>query len=187
MRSHRALSVTSSAALALLTGVADAQAPAAPQASAALARQVELAPAEQRAQAEAFVSRMDSSRYRVRKSLEVARSERDIVKTLCLNDKLNQIDVAIRSARERREALEQATSRGDAELSGHELTLLTVLANRAAALTVEANECVGNPGPAPDDSSVDPKIDDDLPAEDPSEYPPTDAIVEPPACSSCFK
>src|SRR6187551_3456313 len=108
MTRQKILGFTVVAAVALLVGhgVASAQAqaqPAAPppDASAGLARQVNLSPQEELNQSDAFLGRMESARSTVRRQLETARAQRDVVKTLCLNDKLNQIDVAIRSARER--------------------------------------------------------------------------------------
>lgn len=179
--------------LALLVGhgVASAQAQNAPQqppdAGAGLSRQVNLSPAEQLAQADGSLSRMEGSRSTVRRQLESARAQRDVVKTLCLNDKLNQIDVAIRSARERRQALELAANRKDADLSNHEFTILTVLRQRVDQLTAEANQCIGQEAGFVGESAVQATIDPNLPQEDPSQYPSTDVIVEPPACSSCFK
>src|SRR5689334_3665600 len=100
MLSRRLLGVVLVGGLSLLvgTGIAAAQAGGQPpDASAGVARQVTLSPQEQVAQAEGFVSRMDAARNTVRRQLETARTQRDVVKVLCLNDKLNQIDVAIRS------------------------------------------------------------------------------------------
>lgn len=178
--------------LALLVGhgVASAQAQNAPQqpdAGAGLSRQVNLSPAEQVAQSEGALTRMEGSRSTVRRQLEQARAQRDVVKTLCLNDKLNQIDVAIRSARERKQALELAANRKDADLSNHEFTILTVLRQRVDQLTAEANQCIGQEAGFVGESAVQATIDPNLPQEDPSQYPPADVIVEPPACSSCFK
>lgn len=182
------------AAVALISvvighGIAAAQAQMAPppDASAGLARQVTLSPAEQLAQSETFLSRMDGARTSVRRQLETARSQRDVVKTLCLNDKLNQIDVAIRSARERRQGLELAVNRRDADLSNHEFTILTVLRQRTEQLTAEANQCIGQEAGFIGDSAVTATIDPNLPKEDPSEYPVSQIIIEPPACSSCFR
>ena len=109
----------------------------------------------------------------MRRQLETARAQRDVVKTLCLNDKLNQIDVAIRSARERRQALELAANRKDADLANHEFTILTVLRQRADQLTAEANQCIGQEAGFVGDSAVTSTIDPNLPQEDPSEYPRT--------------
>jgi hypothetical protein len=170
-------------------GVASAQAQTAPpptDASGGLSRQVNLTPAEQLQQSDGFLARMEGARATVRRQLEQARAARDVVKTLCLNDKLNQIDVAIRSARERRQALELAANRKDADLSNHEFTILTVLRQRVDQLTAEANQCIGQEAGFVGESAVTTTVDPNLPQEDPSEYPDSDVITEPPACSSCF-
>src|SRR5262245_22557923 len=112
MRRPNVLSFAAVTAFAFLVGhgIATAQAPTGgapqlPDASTGVTRQVNLSPAEELTQADAFLAKMDGSRTVVRRQLETARAQRDVVKTLCLNDKLNQIDVAIRSARERRQSL----------------------------------------------------------------------------------
>src|SRR6266850_354446 len=123
MRTHRfGWAVSVCAMLFALYGVADAQTPTKTNSdtSVGMQRQVNLSPQEQLAQADAFVARMGVTGGSVRRMLEQARSQRDVVKTLCLNDKLNQIDVAIRSAQDRRAALEQANIRKDPDLSNHE-------------------------------------------------------------------
>ncbi len=192
MRRDRMLRFSAVVGLAMLIGhgVASAQAQTTPppsDASGNLSRQVNLSPAEQLQQSDGFLSRMEGSRATVRRQLEQARAQRDVVKTLCLNDKLNQIDVAIRSARERRQALELAANRKDADLSNHEFTILTVLRQRVDQLTAEANQCIGQEAGFVGESAVTTTIDPNLPQEDPSEYPDNDVIVEPPACSSCFQ
>jgi hypothetical protein len=170
------------------SGIASAQQqqPAPPDANAGIARPVTLSPKEEVAQADSFLGRMEGSRSGVRRQLETARAQRDVVKTLCLNDKLNQIDVAIRSARERKQSLDAAAARNDADLSGHEFTVLTVLRQRAEQLTAEANQCIGQEAGFIGDSAVTSQIDPNLPQEDPSQYPNTQVIVEPPSCSSCY-
>lgn len=192
MRRQNVLGFTAVTAFAFLIGhgIAAAQAqsgaPQPPDASAGVARQVTLSPAEQLAQSESFLARMDGSRNVVRRQLETARAQRDVVKTLCLNDKLNQLDVAIRSARERRQALEAAANRNDADLASHEFTILSVLRQRTDQLTAEANQCIGQEAGFVGDSAVTSTIDPSIPP-DPSEYPSSNFVVDPPACSSCIK
>ena len=169
-------------------GIASAQsgggAPA--DAAAGVARQVTLSPKEMVDQADASITRMESARTGVRRQLETARAERDVVKVLCLNDKLNQIDVTIRSMRERKGALEAAAQRNDADLAAHESTILSVLRQRGDQLAVEANQCVGSDPIMIDQSEVKVQYEGDL-REDPSEYPSTETVIEVPSCSSCFK
>src|SRR5687768_5376218 len=106
-------------------------------------RKTALSPQEQLVESQKHLSRMEGAASGVRKMLEEARRQRDVVKTLCLNDKLSQIDVAIRSARDRRTQLQSAVARNDAELSNHEFTVLTVLRQRTEQLVAEANQCIG--------------------------------------------
>jgi hypothetical protein len=195
MRRQKVLGFTAVAAFALLLGhgIAAAQAqaqgaPVAPDATAGLTRQVNLSPQEELAQSEGILSRMDSSRSVVRRQLETARAQRDVVKTLCLNDKLNQLDVAIRSARERRQALEAAAQRQDADLSNHEFTILSVLRQRTDQLTAEANQCIGNEATFVGDNTVQATIDPGIPqGPDVWEGPTVPVIVTPPPCASCVK
>lgn len=180
--------------LAAIQGVAIAQQPA-PGAStngqvpvdpnAGLQRQVTLSPQEELTQADADLVRMEQSRANVRRQLMEAREKRDVVKTLCLNDKLTQLNVAIGSAQERREALAAAVKRGDVDLASHEFTILTVLRQRSDQLSTEANQCVGEEVGVVGQSSVTTTIDKNLPSEDPSEYPTFTVVTEPPGCASC--
>lgn len=193
MRRHQVLGLTAATVFALLVsgGLALAQQQAAPppipDATAGLTRQVNLSPAEQLQQSEGFLGRMDGARVQVRRQLETARANRDVVKTLCLNDKLNQIDVAIRSARERRQALDAAAQRKDSDLASHEFTIMTVLRQRTEQLTAEANQCIGSEAGFFPNAEVTSTIDPTLPNEDPTQFPNNTVIVDPPACGSCFK
>ncbi|EYF08941.1 hypothetical protein [Chondromyces apiculatus] len=194
MRRDQLLSFSAAAVIALVIGhgIAVAQAqniapPPPPELAEGAARQAALPPGAQLAESETFLIRMESSRLTVRRQLETARNERDVVKTLCLNDKLNQVDVALRSARERRQGLELAVNRSDADLATHEFTILTVLRQRTEQLSAEANQCIGKEAGYIGDSAVSSSVDPNLPQEDPTEKPATEIIVEPPSCSSCFK
>ncbi|MBL9026956.1 MAG: hypothetical protein JNL21_32470 [Myxococcales bacterium] len=179
--------------LAIGQGVAIAQSPpATPPAgdpgtdvNAGLQRQANLSPKEQLTQADSDLARMEQSRSTVRRQLMEAREKRDVVKTLCLNDKLTQLNVAVTSAQERRDALAAAAKRGEADLATHEFTILSVLRQRADQLSTEANQCIGEEVGVVGQSSVTVDITD-LPEEDPSEYPNFGVVVEPPTCSSCY-
>ena len=151
------------------------------------AKTVAVSPQEQLAQAEGFMSGMESVRSVIRRELSDARQQRDVVKTLCLNDKLNQVDVALRSANERKRGLELAANRGDTDLSSHEYTILSVLDQRVKQLDAEAKQCVGKEIGIVGESSTSLDVEPGLPGEDPSEYPTVPTIVEPPMCSTCYK
>jgi len=193
MRRQRIFGFTAVAAFALLLGhgIAVAQAQGTqvvPDATAGVTRQVNLSPAEELVQSESSLVHMDSSRTAVRRQLETARAQRDVVKTLCLNDKLNQLDVAIRSARERREALQAAAQRSDGDLANHEFTILSVLRQRSDQLTAEANQCIGQEAGFVGESAVTSTIDPTIP-QDPLAWdvPVAAVVIEPPNCASCIQ
>jgi hypothetical protein len=155
-------------------------------ASGGLSRQVNIPPAEQVTQSDADLGRMEAARDTVRRQLMDARAQRDVVKTLCLNDKLSQLNVAISSAQERHDALQAAAKRGDTDLATHEFTIMSVLRQRSDQLMAEANQCLGEEIGTPGNSSVITTIDKNLPVEDPSQYPNFSLSTDPPSCASCF-
>ncbi|HTQ04113.1 MAG TPA: hypothetical protein VMI54_09655 [Polyangiaceae bacterium] len=117
-------------------GAAPASPPTTPQADPTTAAQMV-------ASAKALLPMMDSSAQVVRRELTVAREQKDVVKALCLNDKLNQIDLAIRTATDRVGGLESAASANDLERSRHQYTVVLVLKDRVATLVSESNQCIG--------------------------------------------
>jgi hypothetical protein len=149
-------------------------------------RKTQLSPQEQLAESTRSLGRMQQAASAVRKQLEEARRQRDVVKTLCLNDKLSQIDVAIRSARDRIQSLQSAVARKDTELSNHEFTILTVLRQRVEQLTAEANQCIGEESAFVGDTRVKTTIDPGI-APDDTPYPPNDPtlVAGVPQCTSC--
>jgi len=149
-------------------------------------RRPQLSPQEELTQADTVLARIDAAAATVRRQLESARQARDVVKTLCLNDKLSQVDVANRSARDRQSALQSAVQRNDAELANHEFAIMTVLRQRVEQLTAEANQCIGEEMAFIGQTAIVTTIDPNLPGEDNTAYPATDPtpITEPPACSS---
>jgi hypothetical protein len=177
-----------------VAGSATAQQPAAPaaggppqDAQVGFERRPQLSPQDELTQADVILTRMDQAAGTVRRQLEAARAARDVVKTLCLNDKLSQIDVAVRSARDRQASLQAAVQRSDAELANHEFTVLTVLRQRADQLNAEANQCIGEEVAFVGQTEVKTTIDPNLPGGDQTEYPSTDPtlVSAPPACVSC--
>jgi hypothetical protein len=117
--------------------------PPPPSAQVGFERRVQLTPQEEATQSDAVLVRMDQSSASIRRQLDKARQARDVVKSLCLSDKLSQVDVALRSSRDRAGALQAAAQRGDAELANHEFTILSVLKQRVEQLVGEANQCIG--------------------------------------------
>lgn len=163
-----------------LAGVASAQSDLDPPPSAAAEGQaepplpqqseVELSPGERLRLAQELVTSIQQSSQAVLRQLQVARAERDVVRVLCLNDKLNQVDVALRSAEDRMVALRTAVERADGDRVRHEHTVLDVLNDRVRVLVSESNQCVGEEtgfiGEAEVSVSIDPNLPDDAVADD---------------------
>ncbi len=116
--------------------------------------------------------------------LQRAREVRDVVQALCLNDKLSQMDVAIKAAQDRVGNLSAAVQRGDKEQAAHEYRLIFVLAGRVRESGDEANRCIGQDSAVTESgvTIISPLIspfDDSTSTIDgafaePTNYPPTD-------------
>jgi hypothetical protein len=171
-------------ALALFSSLAAPGAAAEPEPG--LAREVRLSPDEYRNESQKIIDRVALAAASVREKLMVARRERDVVKTLCLSDKLTQLDVALRSLRERREALLAAA---DQERAAHDFTIMGVLRQRADHVLAEANQCIGQPELVVHDKAVNTSIVPNILPDDAMnlKFPTEGVIIDPPTCSSCVK
>lgn len=147
-------------------------------------RDVQLTPEQMVDRAEKLIAKMERTARGVRRQLSEARQERDVVKVLCLNDKLNQIDVALSSASDRQKALQSMVTNNNADRAKHEFTIIAVLGERADALQAEANQCVGEELGYVGDTQVTVDIDDDIADTDPTEFPDDPFISEPPRLRS---
>jgi inorganic triphosphatase YgiF len=124
----------------------------------------DLSPDERLDRAKGFVDAIERSAQSIQRQLQSARKDRDVVRVLCLNDKLNQVDVALRSARDRVAALGAAVDRKDADRARHEYTVLEVLNDRVRTLVNESSQCIGEEtgfiGEAEVSVSIDPNLPD---------------------------
>lgn len=153
---------------------------------------VPLTPKEQLAAANSTIARMKNSATAIRRQLEQARREKDVVKVLCLDDKLSQSDVAVRTAEERRGALEAAATKNDSEASSHETTVLTVLAQRSAQVSAEANQCIGEEAAFTNSEQAVTNIDPNISRTETGGMPgPTlgdlPVTADPPQCTTCSR
>jgi hypothetical protein len=167
-------------------GVAAAQPAPEPQPDVAVGaqRDVNLTPPQMLAEAEKYPPAMDQGAAHVRRQLGESRQQRDVVKVLCLNDKLTQIDVAIRSVRDRMVSLRAAVSQNDVDRARHEFTVVQVLRDRVRTLVAEANQCIGEETGFVGESRVTVDIDPTIPDTDPSIVPDDSFISIPPVLSS---
>ncbi len=157
----------------------------APAAAIEAPREVDLPPEQQLALAKGYVARMDASIATVRAALEQARAARDVVKTLCLNDKLNQIDVATRSGKDRASTLQAAVTGHDKDRARHEFMILQVLKDRVDQLVKEANQCIGEEAGFIGESQVSLTVDPNIPDNNTDQLGDDPEIIsEPPVLAS---
>lgn len=93
--------------------------------------------------AEATLSKLRDVRKYVQNLLDQARKQKDIIKITCLNDKLTQINVNIRTYEDRLQSLSNAIKTGDKASRNHEYNVLVVLENKIVGLRMEAETCIG--------------------------------------------
>ncbi len=149
--------------------------------------------------AEAQLEEMKLVPNGIRALLDSARDDRDVIKVLCLSDKLDQAEVAIASATERLALLRVGVAQSDADRMKHEAAIIGVLKGRAVSLASEANQCVGEDMGFIGENDLKLTIDPGLPPEAPNEiyhvgpgvspedagfFPPSDVVLLPPPLTS---
>jgi hypothetical protein len=131
-----------------------------------------------------LLGQVENVRLNVRQQLDLSRRQRDVVKSLCVSDKLNQIDVAIRALREGVFDLKIAISRQDSQLADHKFTIISILRQKINQFSSEASQCVSYEAGFSGESSIKSYVDSSMPLSAPLSE---EIIVQPPICSSCFK
>ena len=168
-------------------GTAAAQTPAPPDATVDVKAGSAVSATDQSSLSDQYVAKIDTSSARVRHLLDDARRQKDVVKTTCLSDKLAQIEVAGRSAKERAAALKSAIARGDNDLRNHEFSVLVVLRQRSEQLDAEANQCIGEELGFPGETRVTFAIDPNIAPIDPGTGAGDVVTIIPPLPASNFK
>jgi hypothetical protein len=88
------------------------------------------------------LDRIDADAREIESLLSRKRRERDSVWVTCLSDKLSQIHVARRSAKERRMTMQQALDLHDDGSAARDRHVVMTLRQRADQLTAEGRMCV---------------------------------------------
>jgi hypothetical protein len=183
----KAWAIFSAGAVLCCFGVALAQEISPPPASALdiqSQQDVNLTLPQMLQRAHAFKPMMDNDAVAVQRQASDAKLKHDVVKSLCLSDKLSQIHVAVSTASGRIETLEAAVGHNDADRAKHEFTIVQVLKDRSAALVSEANQCIGEDTGFIGESTVTVTIDPSIPDTDPSDFPSDPLVSTPPVLSS---
>jgi len=141
--------------------------------------------AEMVAEGSAVVRKGEGTSRSVRRMLDQARKQADIIRVTCLNDKLTQINANLKTAQARLGALREAV---DPDRQAHEHTVLSVVGQKLQVLDREAQQCVGQGMYDTGETKVITEIEEDslLPFEEnpsspPVLLPPSLPTIPPPA------
>lgn len=175
-------------ALGLSVGGANAQnaPPAQSDAVVGTRQTANLSGADQLREANTTLESIGSLRRRVSDMLDRARQDEDIIRVNCLNDKLTQVDVTLRSAHEHKELLENAVSLDNAGQRNHEFQLMNIFRQRSETLENEARLCIGEETGTFDQRStvITVRVDPNITTEDPTQLPPESLAPERPLVTS---
>ena len=136
------------------------------------------------AESRATQDRIEAAADNIARQLRDAREEKDVVKTLCLDDKLNQMNVAARSVADRVGSIEAAVNANNAERVQHDDAVLQALAQRADELITEANQCIGEESGVLGQTKLELTVDPSIPKTDTAAPPPITVISSPPVAAS---
>jgi len=156
----------------------------APSAALADPRASEMLPAARLERGKEIVAAIERASQSIQRELGSARDDRDVVRVLCLNDKLNQVDVALRSGQDRLAALAASVEGTDPARSQHELTVLEVLNERVRVVVNESSQCIGEEAGFAGEADVSVSIDPNLPAAETGSAPDALSVPPPPNISS---
>jgi len=148
---------------------------------------VNISPKEMLDKVRGMVPEMDKLRATVAGQLAEAKRKKDVVKSLCLDDKVKQMKLATDTAKDRVVDLTSAVSQNDADRSKHEFTVIQVLRERVQTLVAEAQQCIGEETGFVGNTDVTVDIDPAIPNADPSDFPDDPLVSEPPVLSSPTK
>lgn len=178
------------ACLAVVTvtgvGVAVAQEGAAPPPAKDIngGADVSLTPKQMLERSRTTVPAMERLRGVVTEQLAEAKKKKDVVKALCLDDKVKQMKLATDTAKDRVLDLQASAAQNDPDRSRHEFTVIQVLRERVQTLVAEAQQCIGEETGFVGNSEVVVDIDPALPDADPSQHPDDTLVSDPPVLSS---
>lgn len=145
---------------------------------------VNLAPKDMLEKVRAMIPEMEKLRGAVAGQLAEAKRKNDVVKVLCLDDKVKQMKLATDTAKDRVVDLTSAVSQNDPDRSKHEFTVIQVLRGRVQALVAEAQQCIGEETGFVGNSDVTVEVDPAIPDTDTADFPDDSVEGEPPLLSS---
>jgi hypothetical protein len=145
---------------------------------------VSLSPPQMLERVRTMIPEMEKHRGIVAGQLAEAKKKKDVVKALCLDDKVKQMKLATDTAKDRVIDLTSAVSQSDGDRTKHEFTVIQVLRERVQTLVAEAQQCIGEETGFVGNTDVTVDIDPAIPDADPSDFPDDPLVSEPPVLSS---
>jgi hypothetical protein len=136
-----------------------------------------LSPKQQAQAAEAALAEATATCAAQAQALQSAKSEKDIIRATCVDDKLAQCDANLQNLKRRQAALNAAIQANDAGSRNHEFAVIGVLSQKFKMLQHAANQCVGQDLFDTGDTKVRQEVDLFVPDADPAVVPP---VPEPP-------
>jgi hypothetical protein len=145
---------------------------------------VSISPKEMLVKVRTMIPEMEKARDTVAEQLSEAKRKKDVVKALCLDDKIKQMKLATDTAKDRVLDLTAAASQKDDDRAKHEFTVIQVLRDRVQTLIAEAQQCIGEETGFVGNTDVTVNVDPSLPDADPSDFPDDSLVSDPPVLSS---
>jgi hypothetical protein len=145
---------------------------------------VSLTPKEMLEKVRGMIPNMERQRAIVSEQLADAKKKKDIVKALCLDDKVKQMKLATDTAKDRVVDLTAASTQNDNDRARHEFTVIQVLRERVQTLVAEAQQCIGEETGFVGNTDITVDIDPAIPDADPSDFPDDPLVSDPPVLSS---
>jgi hypothetical protein len=132
-----------------------------------------VAPEDMAAEAEAVKVRGAALAGRLTQMLAEARKDKDILRVVCLNRKLTEVNATNRAIESRAKSLNDARENNDASRQKHEFTVISVLAQNLDMLDQKASQCLGQGTyEAGASGQVTTTVPKDAPTFDPGQLPP---------------
>jgi len=179
-----ALPVLASFALAALASPGLAQSPAASSGIRAEDASGQVPDKEKLSQASSDLSQMRGALKDVLKRLEEARSEKDVVKLNCVNEKLTQVKGLLKIAEQSDVALQEAVVQGEQGSAQHEFAKISIAKQKVDQLRAEAEQCIGQLAYVVDEKTqVTVETPEDLPEGMTNPTVALPVVVNPPAVS----
>jgi wobble nucleotide-excising tRNase len=144
-------------------------------------------PTEREARARRTIDGMKTLNAQVDKLAAQARSEKDIVKLNCVNEKLNQVRGLLKVSEQAEADLREANARREDEQSLHAFAKVGIAGKKVSQLRQDAEQCIGQLAFYNDEKTqVDVEIPPGLPSDDPTAAPLATTVINRPSPASGF-